>query len=179
MRQHGQDNKLTMWCKMMLHLKNSTGSLIESTKLVALTPLNLDELYHVFKRNLDRLDDIVIDIMVEDIDDFRSAYLATLNADPQTLFPFLIRYRGQTIGTVEVSHERSGAVRLGYLIDAEYEGRGIITHHLLKLIQQTDKPVEARIHENNARSMAVAERLGLVRDEESLNLEHYIWRSNS
>ena len=116
--------------------------------------------------------------MVEDIDDFRSAYLGILNSTPQTLFLYLIRLRGNTIGTIEVSHERSGAIRLGYLIDEEYEGRGIITHHLLRLIGDSTKPVEARIHENNTRSMAVAERLGLARIDESLNLDHYIWRLN-
>lgn len=143
-----------------------------SSQLISLSEDTVNDLHSLFSRNLDRLADDSIAILVEEPEWFIDEYSLVVG-DPLDQW-FLIQDNDKTIGTIEVYHQGE-KTRLGYLIDEDYEGRGIMRHWLGVLISEQTSLVEARIHKDNKRSQRLVESFGFVQGP-LLQDDHCIWR---
>lgn len=82
--------------------------------------------------------------------------------------PAALRYRGEVVGAVGARIDTyAGSADLGYWIDAAHQGRGFVTRAAAVLVRHLHEDrglvrVEIRTAVGNARSRAVAERLGFV-----------------
>lgn len=81
--------------------------------------------------------------------------------------PCVIRRDGAIVGAASLSLDANlGTASLGYWIDAEHEGRGIVRRAAGRLLQvaaeRGSRRVEIRTATDNVRSRALAERLGFT-----------------
>jgi ribosomal-protein-alanine N-acetyltransferase len=89
-----------------------------------------------------------------------------------TMMPFVVTYGGRLVGQVNASNIVHGALRsctIGYWVDAEVAGRGIIPTAVGLVIDHCFGParlhrVEIDIRPENAASLRVVEKLGLRRE---------------
>lgn len=124
-------------------------------------------------RNKHRLADITVDLWVEERELFDEHFTFILghltNAQG-----YVILTGDRPIGFIDCERTPTGT-RIGYVIDGDFEGLGIMGRHLRELIDHLPRPISARILHTNTRSIALVERLGFRQDELSLCNEHYHW----
>jgi ribosomal-protein-serine acetyltransferase len=143
-----------------------THRLDEETVLRLLEDRDAEELFAVLSRNLGRLYWFRTNYSLEDARRFLRRDL-TDNFARGNGFRAGIFVRGKLVGSVRYNDIDwdSRATALGYWVDAEYEGRGLVKRACRVLIAHAFEGlklhrVEIRCHAENERSRALAERLG-------------------
>ncbi len=86
-----------------------------------------------------------------------------------TALPTVVHHRGRPIGAVSAQIDRYlGSAELGFWIDADAEGRGVVRRACRSVISDLFdggvERVEIRTAAHNARSIRLAQRLGFVRE---------------
>lgn len=145
-----------------------------SVRSTVLTEHHLPELLGFFQRNVDRIDDISVFMWAEDPELFYDHWLPIAKGHTDCVVRVLA-HEHRVVGVIESSSDGNGS-RIGYMIDLEFEGQGLMYDHLGPLLNQIPHPVEARILNTNVRSQRLVERLNFIQDTNSLRDEHYIWR---
>lgn len=143
-----------------------THRLDEETLLRLLEDRDAEELFAVLSRNLERLYWFRTNYALEDARRFVRRDLAE-NFARDNGFRAGIFVRGRLVGSVRYNDIdwASRVTALGYWIDSDYEGRGLIKRACRVMIAHAFEGlglhrVEIRCHAENERSRALAERLG-------------------
>lgn len=138
----------------------------EETELRLLEDRDAEELFEVCRRNLERLYWFRENYSLADARAFVRRDLAE-NFARDNGFRAGVFVRGRLVGSVRYNDIdwEARATALGYWIDAGYEGRGLITRVCRVMLDHAFEElklhrVEIRCHAENARSRALAERLG-------------------
>lgn len=147
-----------------------------STVSETLGPQHLTQLYEFFVRNSTRIDDISVALWSDDYELFLEHW-QPIAANLTNCVVRVIINGDRLIGIIESSSSSAGS-RIGYMIDSEFEGRGIMRQYLSELLTLLVHPVEARIEQSNQRSIRLVESLDFQCDEHSLSNDHFIWRLN-
>lgn len=150
----------------------------ENTQSKLLLKLRLDHLqsvWELFAANHQRLDDITVDLWLDEPSLFFEHFSAIVQ-DQTDCRAFVILNEGQVIGFIDSSPEAK-STRIGYLIDKDYEGQGIMSRYLPDVIAQLPHPIEARIFAENIRSQKLVERLGFLPHHDENN-DYTIWILN-
>lgn len=136
------------------------------TELRLLEDRDAEELFALSRRNIDRLYWFRENYSLADARAFVRRDLAE-NFARGNGFRAGVFFRGRLVGSVRYNDIdwESRATALGYWVDAEFEGRGLITRVCRVMLAHAFEGlglhrVEIRCHVENARSRALAERLG-------------------
>jgi ribosomal-protein-serine acetyltransferase len=138
----------------------------EEIELRLLEDRDAEELFEVCRRNLERLYWFRENYSLADTRAFVRRDL-TENFARDNGFRAGVFVRGRLVGSVRFNDIdwESRATALGYWVDAGFEGRGLITRACRVMLDHAFGElklhrVEIRCHAENARSRALAERLG-------------------
>lgn len=143
-----------------------THRLDEETELRLLGDRDAEELFAVSRRNLGRLYWFRANYSLEDARRFVRRDMAE-NFARDNGFRAGVFVRGRLVGSVRYNDIDwdTRATALGYWVDADYEGRGLIKRACRVMLAHAFGElklhrVEIRCHAENERSRALAERLG-------------------
>lgn len=142
------------------------------TSLVPLTVDHIGSAWQLFADNQKRYSDITVDLWVDEPCLFVEQFEAICTG-PSDCKIFVILHEDRVIGFIDSSPEKK-STRIGYIIDAAYEGKGIMKRHLSEAISQLPHPVEARILEDNVRSIHLVERLGFIK-KNKIDADYSLW----
>lgn len=140
----------------------------EETEMRLLDERDAEELFAVCRRNLDRLYWFRENYSLADARAFVRRDLSE-NFAADNGFRAGVFVGGKLIGSVRYNDIdwKSRSTALGYWVDAEFEGRGLVTKVCRVMLAHAFEElklhrVEIRCHAENARSRALAERLGFT-----------------
>lgn len=144
-----------------------------STVCQALTPDHLDALHSFFSRNVDRIDDTMVWLWANEPEIFREYFEPIAHGDSDCVTRVIL-CGNQVVGVIESSTTPTGT-RIGYMIDQDFEGQGIMYTHLCDTITHLPHPVEASIHNSNIRSQRLVERIGFINTGCEIFTDHTLW----
>ncbi|MFZ3566673.1 GNAT family N-acetyltransferase [Streptomyces sp. BH097] len=132
---------------------------------ISLRPLTEDDIPALFEIQLDeaaqQLAAFIDPRTARDADAFRQKYRRIL-ADGATVNR-VIEMHGEVVGSV-ATFPMEGDTELTYWIRRDWWGRGVATAAVLALLDEvTERPIRARVVEDNLGSVRVLERAGFVR----------------
>jgi RimJ/RimL family protein N-acetyltransferase len=141
-----------------------------------LTKNDLNNYYSLIENNRKRLEDFFAGTVAitKTIDDTR-VHLddVTEKAASNNYFPFIVidNETGKIISSLQVKSIDWSIPKaeLGYYIDVDYEGKGIVTKSINKIIDYCFRDLEMhklyiRTHESNISSIMVAEKNGFIKE---------------
>jgi ribosomal-protein-serine acetyltransferase len=135
-----------------------------------LTLTDLDAIWSLVERERDRLAEWMPWVPLTTTIEEERAWLESVSSNERTLEGCGLFVEGRYVGGVGLMPGAYGiGAEIGYWIDSEYEGRGLVTRAVRALIDIGFEElglnrIEIRAGVGNSRSRAIPERLGLTRE---------------